>query len=95
LPAGALPQRLGLPAKQRDDRGSNVAETGNADAQGRRHGCKAREAGGWETTKSDGRRAFCPIFAVRSRPWILNGISGFLPARIKGWFRKMRHDRRA
>ena len=68
LPAGPAPQRLGLPAEQRDNRGSNGAKTGNANAQGRRHGCNAREAGGWETTKCGGRRPFCPIFAMRSRP---------------------------
>ncbi len=54
LPAGPAPQRLGLPAEQRYNRGSNGAETGNADAQRRRHGCTAREAGEWETTKSAG-----------------------------------------
>ena len=58
LPAGPAPERLGLPAEQRYNRGSNGAKTGNSDAQGRRHGCNAREAGGWETTKSGGRRAF-------------------------------------
>ncbi len=68
LPAGPAPQRLGLPAEQRYNSGSNGAETGNADAQGRRHGCNAREAGGWGTTKSGGSRVFCPIFAMRSRP---------------------------
>jgi hypothetical protein len=43
LPAGPARQRLGLPVEQFDDRGSHGAETGNTDAQGRRHGCKARE----------------------------------------------------
>ena len=62
LPADPAPQRLGLPAEQRYNRGSNGAETGNADAQGRRHGCKAREAGGWETTKSRRQMGFLPDF---------------------------------
>jgi hypothetical protein len=43
LPASPARQRLGLPVKQSDDRYSHGAETGNTDAQGRRHGCKARK----------------------------------------------------
>ena len=62
-----MSQRLILPGEQRDNRGSNGTETGNADAQRRQHGCKAREAG-WKTTKSGGRTAFCPIFAPRAMP---------------------------
>jgi hypothetical protein len=62
LPAGPAPQRLGLPAEQRDNRGSNGAETGNADAQGRRHGCNAREAGGWGDDKERRQQGFLPDF---------------------------------
>jgi hypothetical protein len=46
FPAGPARQRLSLSAKQGDDRGANGADTGNPDAQGRRHGGKAAKPGG-------------------------------------------------
>ena len=62
LSAGPARQRLGLPVEQFDDRRSDGAETGNADAQGRRHGCKAREP---EEPMGRRKRPAASVFSAR------------------------------
>jgi hypothetical protein len=45
-------QRLGLAVQKLDNGGSDGAETGNADAQGRRHEKSARGVSTWEESKA-------------------------------------------